>query len=177
MCRIPVRWHNLQSNELNVKRMEIRREKADVRWWGLYGRRVRNIHWMQPLEEIRKLRLNRTLTVHHFGSSEPETRTWSSSPGPFRLCSTQFPRLLEGGALDFWKSGEQPVKASHRRNWSIGGRRVACVGFISRKQRLFMQKRAPRHACEGISFGFGKLKKSAARSLKPSVIHRVCTAQ
>lgn len=88
---------------------------------------------MQPLEEIRKLHLNRTAAVRHFGSSDssaytnlgPISRAISALVGPVSW-------TIEGGAWHFWKSEEQPVKASQhlsqRKNWSNGGRRVGWVG-------------------------------------------------
>lgn len=127
---------------------------------------------MQPLEEIRKLRLNRTPTARHLGSSDSKAQTRARSPGAIPALATPVSCTIEGGAWHFWKSEEQPVKASQhlsqRRNWSNGGRRVDWVGirynFNIHKYRRCMQQTSRRHAREGLSSGLGKLKHIAARS-------------
>ncbi len=131
---------------------------------------ARDTLWMQPSEEIRKLRLNRGPIGRHLGSARrrnadprPLSRAISAQAGPVSW-------TIEGGAWHFWKSEEQPVKASQhlsqRKNWSDGGRRVGCVGFnfnIHEHGRFALQL-VRRHAGEGLPFGLGKLKHIAARS-------------
>lgn len=124
---------------------------------------------MQLLEEIRKLRLNRTphrppywLKRRRNRNPSPLSRAISALTGPVSW-------TIEGGAWHFWKSEEQPVKASQhlsqRRNWSNGGRRVGCAGIsynssISKHRRCMPLNRR-RH--EAPPSGLGKLKQTATR--------------
>ena len=138
---------------------------------------------MQLMEEIRKLCLNRTPLPSAILDRAAFKNT-SVAPSHPRLSAAirapvtpvSWTREREGGgAWHFWKSEEQPVKASqhlsHRRNWSNGGRRLGRVEFALEYARISISSHSRaayaafssrRHAREGLSLGLGKLKRIAA---------------
>lgn len=130
-------------------------------------------------KEIRKLRLNRTPTGRHLGSSVKNTnRRLPMILVPFWLWPDQFPGLEKGGAWHFWKSEEQPVKASQpsqaskvsvgRTGATVDEKRGSAVlGYNFTYSRCththgVYNRAVVDNACEGLPFGLGKLKHIAA---------------